>query len=522
MTAASIDQESPRRQTRHEAAILRVEDLTIAPPGSAPLFDNVGFSLHPGEVVLLTGPSGCGKSTLINLLAGTLDRTGNAWKISGKAEFKGEPIDLGRGDPMVASVVFQNFALFDDLSARQNVEIAFDHGDARRDTYAAAIAKLMQGIEPDAAIRDCSGGQQQRIAISRTLVADRPVLFMDEPNSGLDNRAARELALTIRELSDTLGIAIVVIAHHLGEFLDIADRIFAIDPAGASIREIEKPAVDPESGLGRSIPGPAPGRGATSAGRGRSYGLPAREAVQSNVKWRMIRWQSRYFLYYLWLLCLSPSVLLFVGLGGILVGFVSTWFLFQYLPYGELLIPLIQNDALAGIGYIQFRLLVPLMASILIATRNGAIISADIGNRVYSSQPRAMANLAIPYHRYIAGGIVLNVVLGAIILCVATMVLSAWTSMQTWHALFPEQSAYFWREQYFREMWPSGQALPDGIHWVLAKLIPSALGASVISIYFGSRSKTSVIDVNRAIANSIICSVSFVFIWHSLILLVEF
>jgi ABC-type transporter Mla maintaining outer membrane lipid asymmetry permease subunit MlaE len=204
------------------------------------------------------------------------------------------------------------------------------------------------------------------------------------------------------------------------------------------------------------------------------------------------------------------------------VGFVSTWFLFRYLPYGDLLIPLIQNDALAGIGYIQFNLLVPLIASILIATRNGAIISADIGNRVYSSQPRAMANLGIPHRRYIAGSIILNVVLGAIVLCMATMVISAWASMQTWQALFPDQSVYFWREQYFREMWPSGQAAPGGLHWILAKLIPSALGASLISLYFGSRSKISVIDVNRAIANSIVCSVSFVFIWHSLILLVEF
>jgi ABC-type transporter Mla maintaining outer membrane lipid asymmetry permease subunit MlaE len=221
----------------------------------------------------------------------------------------------------------------------------------------------------------------------------------------------------------------------------------------------------------------------------------------------------------MWLLCLSPSVLLFVGLGGILVGFVSTALIFQYFPYREYLVPVIQNDALAGIGYVQFRLLVPLVVSILIATRNGAIVSADIGNRVYSSQLSAMENLRIPQRWYIGGNTTLSLVLGSLILSLAAMAICAWFSMQTWNAMFPEQSVYFWREHYFRGIWPSDYMFPVGLLWVLAKVIPSALGTNLISLYFGSRPKNSVTDLNNAIANSIIFSVSFVFIWHSLLFL---
>ena len=85
--------------------------------------------------------------------------------------------------------------------------------------------------------------------------------------------------------------------------------------------------------------------------------------------------------------------------------------------------------------------------------------------------------------------------------------------------MFQEQSIYFWREHYFRGIWPQDHIFPAGFLWVLAKVIPSALTTNLISLYFGSRPKNSVTDLNNAIANSIICSVSFVFIWHSLLFL---
>ncbi len=500
--------------TGNDDPILRIRDLSVTPKGASPLLEGVQLDLNRGEVVLLTGPSGCGKSTLVKILAGIIEASDSDWRVTGNAQFDGIPFDLAHSRPATGGMVFQNFALFDDLTAGQNVKIAFDHGGAKASLYADQIENLFRGINPDAVVRDCSGGQQQRIAIARTLVADRPVLFMDEPNSGLDIQAARDLARIIRELADGLGIAIVVVAHHMESFTHVANRVLVIDPAGRRILDLGKPENV------RDEP-------AAQVHDERSV-VPADDRVSSMlvdskdtaVLWnRSAEWQVRYFLYYMWLLCFSPSVLLFVGLGGVLVGFVSTAFIFQYFPYREFLIPVIQNDALAGIGYVQFRLLVPLVVSILIATRNGAIVSADIGNRLYSSQLRAMENLGIPHRRYIGGNTTLSLVLGSLILSLAAMAICAWFSMQTWHAMFPEQSVYFWREHYFREIWPSEHTFPVGLMWVLAKIVPSALGTNLISLYFGSRPKNSVVDLNNAIANSIIFCVSFVFIWHSMLFL---
>ncbi|MDG2285542.1 MAG: ATP-binding cassette domain-containing protein, partial [Alphaproteobacteria bacterium] len=367
---------------------MSVRDLSITPKDAPPLLERVQFDLNRGEVVLVAGPSGCGKSTLIKVLAGIVDASDSNWHVTGTAQFEGTPFELAFERPMTGGMVFQNFALFDDLTAGRNVQISFDHGGAKASAYAEQVENLLRGISIDATVRDCSGGQQQRIAIARTLVADRPILFMDEPNSGLDIQAARDLARIIRALSDELGIAIVVVAHHLEAFRHVADRLLVIDPGEGRILDLGKP----ETSSGEQSVEPLD---EASVGKPEAKALSVLVDPKPDASaWkRSAKWQVRYFLYYMWLLCLSPSVLLFVGLGGILVGFVSTAFIFQYFPYREYLTPVIQNDALAGISFVQFRLLVPLVVSILIATRNGAIISADIGNRVYSSQLSAMENL---------------------------------------------------------------------------------------------------------------------------------
>ena len=97
--------------------ILEVRDLAIRFRTGAPLLEHVDFAIHPGEVILVAGPSGCGKSTLINLLAGTLGHARSAWRFSGTVTHGGTATDLRRSLPSIGGVVFQDFALFDDLTA---------------------------------------------------------------------------------------------------------------------------------------------------------------------------------------------------------------------------------------------------------------------------------------------------------------------------------------------------------------------------------------------------------------------
>ena len=110
---------------------------------------------------------------------------------------------------------------------------------------------------------------------------------------------------------------------------------------------------------------------------------------------------GRFFLRYIWELCFAPSALLFVGLGCTIVGFVTTWFIFMYLPFREYLLPIIHSDALAGLAFSELRVLAPLMAAVLISVRNSSLITASIGHKVYSDQIKAMRNLNVPHRLYI-------------------------------------------------------------------------------------------------------------------------
>ncbi len=94
--------------------------------------------------------------------------------------------------------------------------------------------------------------------------------------------------------------------------------------------------------------------------------------------------------------------------------------------------------------------------------------------------------------------------------------------MVTWSYIFPDDSTYMWRDQYFQRLWPPGQFFMDGMDWIALKAIPSIVGAAWIALYFGYRPKTTVVDINQSIAQALIWGLSFVLIWQSVLTLVEF
>ena len=116
----------------------------------------------------------------------------------------------------------------------------------------------------------------------------------------------------------------------------------------------------------------------------------------------------------------------------------------------------------------------------------------------------------------------LSSAVAAVVLTTASVSLTAWVAMVTWAQIFPEGSTYLWRDQYFQRLWPPGELLMVGTDWILIKAIPSIMGASAIALYFGYRPKTDVVDINKAIAESLIWGLSFVLTWQSILTLIEF
>lgn len=508
--------------------IVAVEKLTIAQPHGRVLLHEADFALAAGEVVILAGPSGSGKSTLVNLLSGAISAADEGWRIAGHVRYAGTRVDLARERITLGGVVFQNFALFDELTVGQNLAIAADHNETVGAALVTAIDGLLKDVDRGAAVNASSGGQRQRVAIARTLLGNHPVLFLDEPNSGLDVSAAKRLAAMIKALSRDVGVPVVIIAHHYRHLIDVADRVLMLDPRQhalvelpADARRVERTleaietamADEPEDGTGREEPA-APERATVTA-------AVSAGPMRASAVWR-VGWTLRFLAGYLWELCFSPSALLFVGLGSVIVGYVTTWFIFQYLPFRDLLLPIIHSDALAGVAFAELRVLAPLTTAVLIATRNAALVGADIGHKVYSDQIKAMRNLNIPHHLYLTGTILVASAVASLVLVVMSECLTGWVAMATWAYIFPDDSTYMWRDQYFQRLWPPGQLFLDGWDWIAWKAVPSIVGAAAIALFFGYRAKATVVEINQSIAQALIWGLSFVLVWQSALTLVEF
>jgi len=520
-----------------ESAIAIVEGLTIEHVNGFRLLENAHLTLHPGEVVILAGPSGCGKSTLLNLLAGTIDPAADGWRLSGTLQFLGHAFDLSRETVTVGGMIFQDFALFNELTVAENLAIAADHNDPVDPAVAQAIDRLLRGVPRDVLIGACSGGQKQRVAIARTLLANHPVLFMDEPNSGLDVAASARLSELVRLLSREAGITVVIIAHHLRELIGAADRVLLLDPRGSTLRELpaDGPTVEADlrdlddqlhhAGAAKTMEesvvlGGFGGASASAPVGGRQWMRSFRRIVRPRQV--RARWMLAYLYRYLWEHCFAPSGLLFSALGVVIIGFVTTWFIFQYLPFRDLLLPVIHSDTLAGLAFTQERVLAPLVIAVLLITRSVALIGADVGHRVHGNQIKAMRNLNIPYNLYLTTNVLIATGLAATVLVTLAVGATAWVSMSTWMQIFPQDSPHLWRDQYFQRLWPPDVPLMIGIDWIIAKAVPSVLGATMIALYLGYRPKRSATDINTAIAQALIWGMSFVLVWQTALILFEF
>lgn len=188
----------------------------------------VDLSLQRGESLALLGPSGSGKTTLLRLLAGLLpaDRGrivafGRIWLDSA------QNIELAPRHRR-AGLVFQDYALFPNMSVRGNVRFALPKG--RSKARADELLELV-GLASLAERRPerLSGGQQQRLALARALAAEPELLLLDEPLCALDGTLRRELQNELIELRRRLAQTMIIVTHDPGEALRLAERAVLIE-----------------------------------------------------------------------------------------------------------------------------------------------------------------------------------------------------------------------------------------------------------------------------------------------------
>lgn len=496
--------------TRDSQPALTATGLSITRPNGVPILRDTDLRIGSSEVVLLVGPSGCGKSTLLMLLGGLLDR-GAGWTVTGQLDSGGRHIDLATEQTGVGGVVFQSHALFDELDAAANLRIARDHSaGAVPASVTDALAPLLADIDPHQAVSACSGGQRQRLAIARTVLSDQPVLLFDEPNSGLDIVSSRRLVELIRDLCRHMGKPALIAVHHASELLPLADRVLVMDPGRARLVEAPPQVEALEAGL---VAASAPETTSDRPIRRGAWRLGHDEARPHS----RLFWFSHYVQGYLWLLCATPVMLLYIAAGAGITGFVTIWFGFNYYSFGGVLRSLLHDETLIGLGTVQGRVALPLITTILFVARNSAVIAADIGNRVLTSQFQAMDNLSIPGRLYVFSAIVVSMVVGSVVLLAMGMLLGGWASQETWMAQFPYQYREMFRGLFFRNVIaPSG--LPwAAMGWVVVKAGVSAFLAAITSILIALGPKTSSTDVSRSVANAIVAGVIVALLVHAII-----
>ncbi|MGE0010193.1 MAG: amino acid ABC transporter ATP-binding protein [Candidatus Babeliales bacterium] len=180
--------------------------------GKKKILNNVSLTVTQGEIAILLGSSGVGKSTLLRILNNleTYD--------AGTITFDGKPLNQDTiTNTHIIGMVFQQFHLFDHLSALQNITLALEkvQGVAKQEAEEQAKALLAQYDLADKAHmypQDLSGGQKQRLALARMLALKPRILCLDEPTSALDPVLTAHVAQTIMELAQH-GVTVLITTH---------------------------------------------------------------------------------------------------------------------------------------------------------------------------------------------------------------------------------------------------------------------------------------------------------------------
>lgn len=204
--------------------------------------NKVSFDVYDGEFLSILGPSGCGKTTILRILIGLLKPDGGSVVKDGEDITHMHPSVRGMG------IVFQNYALFENMTVLENVEYALK---IRKDNKTSEAKKelrdkvmkmiehmdLLEYVNKRPAL--LSGGQQQRVAIARTLVMNPDIILFDEPMSALDAATRLSLRKVLKDIQKDFGTTMIYITHDQEEAFAMSDRVMVMREA--NIVQIDTP-----------------------------------------------------------------------------------------------------------------------------------------------------------------------------------------------------------------------------------------------------------------------------------------
>jgi ABC-type Fe3+/spermidine/putrescine transport system ATPase subunit len=191
--------------------------------GVREVLKSLSLNITSGEFLTLLGESGSGKTTLLRLIAGfEQPSAGEIW-------MNGERLDSLPPHKRRVNTVFQHYALFPHLNARDNVAYGLRVKNTPKNEIAGrvdeALAMVKMSEYANARPGKLSGGQQQRVALARALVNRPELLLLDEPLSALDANLRKQMQSELKSLQREIGITFLFITHDQEEAMALSDRI---------------------------------------------------------------------------------------------------------------------------------------------------------------------------------------------------------------------------------------------------------------------------------------------------------
>lgn len=191
------------------------------------ILKNISFDIKEGELVCILGPSGCGKTTLLNIIGGFVS------DFSGDVLLSDENINNILPEKREITTVFQSYGLFTHKNVIDNVSYGLKllkidknmRGKRARDM----LEKVgLAGYEKKK-IKELSGGEQQRVAIARSMVLNPKLLLLDEPLSNLDVHLRDVMRKEIKRIQKQFGVTMIIVTHDQEDAFKLADRVIVIN-----------------------------------------------------------------------------------------------------------------------------------------------------------------------------------------------------------------------------------------------------------------------------------------------------
>ena len=191
------------------------------------ILKNISFDIKEGELVCILGPSGCGKTTLLNIIGGFIS------DFSGDVLLSDENINNIPPEKREISTVFQSYGLFTHKNVIDNVSYGLKllkiDKNMREKRARDMLEKVgLAGYEKKK-IKELSGGEQQRVAIARSMVLNPKLLLLDEPLSNLDVHLRDVMRKEIKRIQKQFGVTMIIVTHDQEDAFKLADRVIVIN-----------------------------------------------------------------------------------------------------------------------------------------------------------------------------------------------------------------------------------------------------------------------------------------------------